>query len=77
MPELRPATQEHLTPNPTGRMSGGLKDPKGTYRGDLINKSDPTAPVHPDVANPWHANYPHYNIKFPNGNKAAIIITGD
>jgi len=64
-------------------------DPPGTYRGDLINKHptmddakkmglteiDPMKiPVHPDVNNKLHANNPHYNIKLPDGNKAAIII---
>ncbi len=77
MPELRPATGDKLMPNPDGRMSGGFADTKGTYRGDLINKKDPTLPVHPDVDNPYHANYPHYIIKLPNGDKAAIIIIGE
>ena len=76
MPELKPATGEGKMPNPDGRMSDGFADPNGTYRGDLINKQDPTASVHPSVQNPNHANYPHYNIKLPNGDKAAIIITG-
>jgi len=89
MPELRPATEEGIMPNPTGRMSDGFADPPGTYRGDLINKHptmddakrmglteiDPMKiPVHPDVNNKLHANNPHYNIKLPDGNKAAIII---
>lgn len=33
----------------------------------------PLGPLHPNVANPDHANYPHYNIKLPDSNKAAII----
>lgn len=77
MPELRPATQERLMPNPSGRMSGGFADPPGTFRGDLINKQAPWGPVHPGVNNLNHANYPHYNIKLPNKNKAAIIIKSD
>lgn len=77
MPELRPVTGEGIMPNPTGRMKDGFADPRGTYRGDLINKYNPTGPVHPDVQNPYHANYPHYNIKLPNGDKAAIIIIGE
>jgi hypothetical protein len=76
MKDLRPATQERLLPNPSNRMADGFKDPAGTYRGDLINKSNPTLPVHPNVSNPDHANFPHYNIKFSDGTKAAIIITG-
>jgi hypothetical protein len=74
MPELRPATQERLVPNPYGGMANGFKDPKGTYRGDLINKSDPKGPVHPDVDNKVHGENPHYNIKLPDGDKSAIII---
>lgn len=74
MPELRPATQERLLPNPTGRMRDGFADPPGTFRGDLINKADPYGPIHPGVLNADHADFPHYNIKFPNGQKATIII---
>lgn len=77
MPELKPATEEGRLPNPDGRMRDGFADPNGTYRGDLINKQDPMGPVHPGVQNPNHANYPHYNIKLPNGNKASIIIKGE
>jgi len=82
MPDIRPATEDRLMPNPPRgnpprvRMSEGFEDPPGTYRGDLINKQDPTALVHPDVANPAHRNFPHYNIKFKDGTKAAIIIDG-
>jgi hypothetical protein len=83
MSDLRPATEERLMPNPPrgnpprSRMSDGFEDPPGTYRGDLINKQDPTGPVHPDVANPTHRDYPHYNIKFKDGTKAAIIVSGE
>lgn len=77
MPELKPATEAGKLPNPDGRMRDGFADPKGTYRGDLINKQDPTGPVHPEVKNSDHANNPHYNIKLPNGKKATIIIVGD
>ncbi|GLS24784.1 hypothetical protein GCM10007877_04980 [Marinibactrum halimedae] len=76
MPELKPATQLRLTPNPGGGLANGFKDAKGTYRGDLINKSNPTGPVHPGVQNPNHANFPHFNITLPDGNKSAIIISG-
>jgi hypothetical protein len=82
MPDLRPATEDRLMPNPPRgnppriRISEGFDDPKGTYRGDLINKQDPTGPVHPDVERPEHRNFPHYNIHFPDGEKAAIIIDG-
>lgn len=77
MPELKPATLANVLPNPSGGLSNGFKDPKGTYRGDLINKTDPLAPVHPGVKNPLHANYPHFNIHLPDGKKAAIIIGVD
>ena len=74
MLELSPATNVEKMPNPTGRMADGFADPKGTYRGDLINIKDPLNVIHPDIANEKHKRYPHYNIKLPNGNKAAIII---
>jgi hypothetical protein len=77
MPELVPATEDRKMPNPDGTMKDGFADPNGTYRGDLINKNDPAAPVHPGVANPEHRDFPHYNIKLPNGKKAAIIIKGE
>ena len=76
MPELSPATNEGRMPNPTGRMADGFADPPGTYRGDLINIHDPLGPVHPNVQNANHRDYPHYNIKLPDGDKAAIIIKG-
>ena len=62
-----------------GKMNPTFPDPKGTYRGDLINKSDPSLPVH-DISkviqHPMHSKYPHYNIYFPNGKKSAILIIG-
>jgi hypothetical protein len=76
MPELKPATEDRKMPNPDKKMAEGFADPPGTYRGDLINKQNPTGPVHPGVGNPEHANNPHYNIKLPDGKKAAIIIKG-
>jgi hypothetical protein len=76
MDDLIPQVEEGLLLNPDGKMSGGFRQPNGPYRGDLINKRDPTAPVHPDVKNPKHANFPHYNIKFWTKKKAAIIIVG-
>jgi hypothetical protein len=76
MPELRPATEERKMPNPERKLADGFEDAPGTYRGDLINKQKPDGPIHPGVKNPEHANMPHYNIKLPNGKKAAIIITG-
>jgi RHS repeat-associated protein len=53
--------------------------PRGTYRGDLLNTADPTAPfVHPPgAAPPGYALNPHYNLYFPSGKKAAIIIRTD
>ena len=72
---------------PLGRMNPEFPDPKGTYRGDLFN-----AVLYDDLGNayladfihdpsivqknPLHAQYPHYNIYFPDGEKAAILITG-
>lgn len=77
MDDLRPHTEEGLMPNPDGGTGNGFGAPNGTYRGDLINKSDPTAPVHdPARVNPDHANNPHYNIRFSDGTKATIIISG-
>ena len=76
MPEIRPATYEGKMPNPGERMTDGFKDPRGTYRGDLINVHDPLGLVHPTVKNEKHKNFPHYNIRFQNGEKAAIVITG-
>ena len=70
---------------PLGRMNPEFPDPKGTYRGDLFN-----AVLYDDLGNayladfihdpsivqknPLHAQYPHYNIYFPDGKKAAILI---
>ena len=70
-----------VSPHPLGRMDPTFPDQKGTYRGDLINIFDAAADyIHdPDLVqkNPKHSIYPHYNIYFPNGEKAAILITGD
>jgi RHS repeat-associated protein len=52
--------------------------PPGTFRGDLINTRNPTAPIHPaGSAPPAHANNPHYNLYFHTREKAAIIIPTD
>lgn len=50
--------------------------PAGTYRGDLIDIKDPAAPhVHaPGTSKESHGRNAHYNIIFPNGKKAAILI---
>lgn len=67
-----------VTP-PLGRMNPEFLDPKGTYRGDLINKNNPLGPVHdPTIVNknPLHCKFPYYNIRFKDGQKAAIIIDG-
>jgi hypothetical protein len=51
----------------------------------LINKANPSAPIHqPQVPgvkaqlppNHPHNLNPHYNIIFPDGTKAAIVIEG-
>ena len=69
-----------IQPPPLGRINPEFPDPKGTYRGDLINIKDPTAPYVHDPAvvqqNPLHAIFPHYNIYFLDGTKATILITG-
>jgi RHS repeat-associated protein len=75
MPELRPATFERMMPNPNKLTRDGFADPPGTFRGDLLNKTDPTAGIHPGVTNPDHRDFPHYNIKFHDGTKASIVIT--
>lgn len=74
---LKPATEQGQMPNPNNTMANGFSDPPGTYRGDLINKGNPGAPVHPEINNATHKYNPHYNIKLPTGQKAAIIIDGD
>ena len=72
---------------PLGRMNPEFPDPKGTYRGDLFNAVlyDELGNAYladfihdPSIVqkNPLHAQYPHYNIYFPDGEKAAILITG-
>jgi RHS repeat-associated protein len=50
--------------------------PRGTYRGDLLNTRNPTAPfVHPPgSAPPAHATNAHFNLYFNDGKKAAIIV---
>ena len=45
----------------------------------LLWKMEVIGPVHdPNIvqANPNHAKFPHYNIRFKDGEKAAIIIDG-
>ena len=63
-----------------GRINPEFPDPKGTYRGDLINVSSPTSNYIHDIdvvsKNPLHSQYPHYNIYFPDGTKSTILITG-
>ena len=55
---LQPFTSERFPP--------GTPAPPGTYRGDLLNTSDPTAPyVHaPEKTrnHPAHSSNPHYNL---------------
>ncbi|WP_280643758.1 RHS repeat-associated core domain-containing protein, partial [Buttiauxella brennerae] len=51
------------------------KQPKGTYRGDLYNTKNPLSDVVHDSNNILHDTNPHYNILFPDGTKAGIIIT--
>ncbi len=70
MPELRPFNSGEFLPTAPA--------PRGTYRGDLINTKDPTAPyVHtPGSAPAAHAENPHYNIYFLDGEKGTILIGG-
>lgn len=51
------------------------KQPKGTYRGDLYNTKNPLSDIVHDSNNILHDTNPHYNILFPDGTKAGIIIT--
>ena len=71
---------QDIQPPPLGRMNPEFPDPKGTYRGDLINIKNPMADyIHdPTIVqqNPLHVIYPHYNIYFSDGTKATILITG-
>ncbi|WP_434043958.1 MULTISPECIES: SpvB/TcaC N-terminal domain-containing protein [Sorangium] len=68
-----------LKPFTSQRHVPAAPAPRGTYRGDLLNTADPAAPfVHPPgAAPPGHALNPHYNLYFPSGKKAAIIIRTD
>lgn len=78
MPELRP----HVSNLPSnsgelfhGTEFGGLwQQPRGTYRGDLINTRDISSDVIHSSGNKLHDTNPHYNILFHDGNKGAIII---
>jgi RHS repeat-associated protein len=88
MPELKPHTFDRRTPVPDnegGHSNPLWRQPDGTWRADLINKNeDPetrtfpsTAPIHPDLPEGHeHRDFPHYNIRTPDGTKAAIIVTG-
>ncbi|WP_198600838.1 RHS repeat-associated core domain-containing protein, partial [Escherichia coli] len=78
MPELRshvdnfPANSGYLFKDtPFGDV---WKQPRGTYRGDLYNTKDPFSGVVHDSDNVLHDTNPHYNILFPDGTKAGIII---
>jgi RHS repeat-associated protein len=63
-----------------GQRHPTYSDPPGTYRGDLLNTSDPTAGyVHNPSSvpkNPAHAKYPHFNIYFHDKTKGTILIDG-
>ena len=74
MDELRPYTEDRLLPNPDKGSGQGFDMPRGVYKGDLINKQDPLADVHPGIDNVEHGKYPHYNIKLPNGLGVTIVI---
>jgi hypothetical protein len=70
MPDVRPQT-EHVT----GKFPIELQ-PTRTYRGDLVNIRNPAgSSVHePGTSRPAHERNLHYNIIFPNGETAAILI---
>ena len=78
MPELRSHTDKY--PANSGALLSGTefsdlwKQPRGTYRGDLINTKDPTSSVIHISGNKTHDTNPHYNILNHNGKKSAIII---
>lgn len=88
MPDLRPHVNDSrmpVHPSEAGHSNPLWKQPDGTYRGDLTygprafdDQWQPTGDrptsVHPDVGNPDHRDNAHYNIRFHDGTKAAIII---
>lgn len=80
MDDIKPYTETNRTPNPDGRMRDGFSQPNGTYRGDLINKTEEhyNKTVHPEIQDPKHPHKtcPHYNIRFHDGKEASIIIKG-
>ncbi|MDO5149648.1 MAG: polymorphic toxin-type HINT domain-containing protein [Oscillospiraceae bacterium] len=75
-----------LAPPALGKINPLFSDPRGTYRGDLFNAIETNEKtkeryiadyVHnPNrvTKHPEHGKYPHYNLTFLNGKKAAIII---
>ena len=79
MPELRPHVDKF--PANSGELFYGTifsdvwKQPRGTYRGDLINTKNPTSNVVHTSGNRIHDTNPHYNILNHDGRKSAIIIT--
>ena len=83
MPELRPHIDKF--PANSGMLFKGTnfadvwKQPNGTFRGDLVNTSKQNFEkfVHDPktvTKSPKHAMNPHYNIRFGDGTKSAIII---
>jgi RHS repeat-associated protein len=63
-----------VSPWSSGRFDPMTPAPRGTYRGDLINTSDPTSPwIHPPGTSK-HGHRPHYNIYFHDGEKAVIWV---
>jgi RHS repeat-associated protein len=88
MPELRPhinSSRMPVHPSEAGHSNPLWKQPDGTYRGDLTYgprqfdsnwqpTGDRPTSVHPDIGNEVHRDNAHYNIRFHDGTKAAIII---
>lgn len=65
MPDLRPG----------GKQMPTMVDPRGTFRGDLLDTKDPFGlRLHKDGVRNDHGMNPHYNMLFHDGTKAAIII---
>ena len=77
-----------LSAPPLGKMDPFFSDPKGTYRGDLLNAvtinekgekvlADYIHPPNKVTKHKAHSQNPHYNLYFPDGTKSAIIIDMD
>jgi hypothetical protein len=70
------AAASGLSPWTSHRFNPTSPAPRGTYRGDLLNTRNPTAPhVHPEgTAPPTHTGSAHYNFYFWDGARGTFII---